>query len=427
VPQTFSANLPRHLLALCVPLCTAAAVSSAAEPMRFQLAGDEPASGAIRVSADTLYESEKGYGFEPTMPNSFSVRVPAEGNYRVNLTLGDAPDAGLTVKAEQRRLMVEQRRTTADAASRTASFVVNVRNGTIATGGEVKLRDRELQTRTWDDKLTLEFLPDPHSVQAIDIAPASDVTTVYLAGDSTVTDQGGEPYCGWGQMLPRFFDGTVAVANHAESGRTLRSFRGDRRLDKILSLAKAGDYVFIQFGHNDMKEKGEGIGALTSYKKDLESYVGKIKETGATPVLVTSMYRRRFSPEGQLQDTLGDYPLASRQVAQEQGLTLIDLHEMSGKVFSALGTEPSKKAFLHFPAGTFPGQKDALKDDTHFSAYGGYELARCVVEGIRTSNLPLAKQLASDVPPFDPAKPDDVNAFSVPASAPRAADKPEGS
>jgi lysophospholipase L1-like esterase len=173
-------------------------------------------------------------------------------------------------------------------------------------------------------------------------------------------------------MLPRFFNDTIVVANHAEAGLSLRSFRGDKRLDKILSELKSGDYVFIQFGHNDMKEKGEGIGALTSYKTDLESYVAAIKDKGATPVLVTSMYRRRFSSEGQLEDSLGDYPLANRQVAREQAVTLIDLHEMSGRLFVALGPEQSKRAFVHFPANAFPNRPEALKDDSHFSNYGAY-------------------------------------------------------
>lgn len=396
------------------------------ERLRFQFADDDAAPGHVLVTPDTSYDSARGYGFEPSMPTQFSVRVPADGNYRVSLTFNGSSNAELTIKAETRRLMLERNQSKA-GHSTGASFLVNVRGPAISGGGEVRLNAREQLTRTWDDKLTLEFLPDRQSVRTIEIEPATNVTTVYLAGDSTVTDQGEEPWTGWGQMLPRFFNDTVAVANHAESGRTLRSFRGDRRLDKILSLVQPGDYVFIQFGHNDMKEKGEGIGALTSYKKDLESYVSAVKTKGATPVLVTSMYRRRFSPDGKLQDSLGDYPLANVRVAREQGLTLIDLHDMSGKLFAALGPSDSKRAFVHYPMGTFPGQRESLKDDTHFNAFGGYELARCVVEGIRMSNLPLARQLAPDVTPFDPAKPDNLNAFNIPASAPKPSQTPEGS
>jgi lysophospholipase L1-like esterase len=250
---------------------------------------------------------------------------------------------------------------------------------------------------------------------------------VYIAGDSTVTDQGGEPYTGWGQVLPRFFSDHVAVSNHAESGRALYSFRGERRLDKILSTIKPGDYLLIQFGHNDQKNKAPGSGAFTTYKADLEQYVKAAREKGATPVIVTPMYRRRFDSAGKLENSLGDFPAAARKIAGEQKVLLVDLHEMSGKVFQALGEEGSKQAFLFYPAGTVPGQDKEIKDNSHFSAYGAYELARCVVEAIRTSDLPLAKRLAGDVRPFDPSHPDDPGSVNIPRSPARAASRPEGS
>jgi lysophospholipase L1-like esterase len=139
--------------------------------------------------------------------------------------------------------------------------------------------------------------------------------TVYLMGDSTVTDQPGEPWAAWGQMLPRFFTNRVAVANYAESGETLRSSAGAGRLDKVVSVLRPGDYVFLQFGHNDQKEKGEGVGAFTTYKTELKRYVSEIRRKGAIPVLVTSMNRRRFDESGKIVATLGDYPEAVRQAA----------------------------------------------------------------------------------------------------------------
>ncbi|HEV7300695.1 MAG TPA: rhamnogalacturonan acetylesterase [Tepidisphaeraceae bacterium] len=408
-----------------ISACSAASVAAAA-PMRFQLAGDPTNGDYVQVAPGTGYDEAEGYGYEPDASNQFSVRVPTEGNYRVRVTFVETQATGLTIKAETRRLMVERAQATAVEPA-TATFLVNVRSRAIGSGGdEVRLGERDRGSLNWDDKLTLEFLPSVTPVRTVEIVPATDVTTIYIAGDSTVADQRDEPYVGWGQMLPRFFNDTVAVANHAESGRALRSFRAQRRFDKIISLARPGDYVFIQFGHNDMKEKGEGIGAMTSFKADLESYVREVQAKGATPVLVTSMYRRRFSSDGKLQDSLGDYPRATRAVAAEQNLTLIDLHEMSGTLFTTLGEADSKRAFLHYPANTLPGQSAPLKDDSHFSAYGGYELARCVVEGIRTSGLKLADQLSRDVTPFDPAKPDDVDAFNLPASVARSSEVPEG-
>jgi lysophospholipase L1-like esterase len=367
--------------------------------------------------------SVKDFGFDS--PNRFFAHLP-EGNYLVRVTLGDkTQDSDTTVKAEARRLMLESVKTAAGQTV-TREFVVNIRQASIAGGDRVKLNDRELGGPSWDDKLTLEFVGPKVHVVSVDVEPAKDVTTVYIAGDSTVCDQGNEPWAAWGQVLPRFFKPTVAVANYAESGRALYSFRSEKRLDKILSVIKGGDYLFIQFGHNDQKDKSPGAGAFTSYKRKLEEYVAATRAKGATPVLVTPMYRRRFDG-GKLQESLGDYPAAVRKVAEEQKVALIDLHEMSGKLFGAMGEEGTKKAFVFFPANSFPGQKEELKDNTHFNAYGAYELARCVVEGLRTSGLPLAKQLADDVTPFDPSRPDAPESVKIPASLPPpSVTKPEG-
>jgi len=400
-----------------------------------------PANQAAPVSPETTYTDAIGYGFEPqgdrppirqieggvtcNGPFYFSTRVE-EGNYRVTVTLGQsAGESDTTIKAECRRLIALHVKT-APAQTVQRTFTVNVRSARINGDKSVQLAARERQRATWDDKLTLEFNGPRPSVQAIDIQRVDDAITVFIAGDSTVCDQPDEPWIGWGQMLPAFFNDRVAVANYAESGRALFSFRSERRLDKILSVIKPGDYLLIQFGHNDQKDKTPGSGAFTTYKRNLEQYIAATRERGATPVLITPMYRRRFDAAGVLQESLGDFPEAVRKVAKEQNAPLIDLHEMSGKFFQAMGAEPSTKAFVHYPANTFPGQTQALKDDTHFNTYGGYELARCVVEGIRTSGLPLAKELSDDVKPFDPSRPDEVSAVDIPPSPASVAAKPEG-
>ena len=131
-------------------------------------------------------------------------------------------------------------------------------------------------------------------------------------------------------------------------------------------------------------------------------------------MLVTSMNRRNFDAEGKIVMTLGEYPEATREVAKEQKVALIDLNEMSKTLFEAMGPEGTLKAFVHFPANTFPDQPEELKDNTHFTNYGAYELARCVVKGIRESGLPLASAVIKDEPQFDPAKPDDPMALMLP-------------
>ena len=245
---------------------------------------------------------------------------------------------------------------------------------------------------------------------AVEVVPVEDAVTLYIVGDSTVTDQTREPWNSWGQMLPRFFGPGVAVANHAESGESLKSSLGARRLDKVFSTMKAGDYLFVQFGHNDQKERGAGVGAFTSYKADLERYVEGAKERGGLPVLVAPVNRKSFDADGKVTNSLGDYPEAVRRVAREQAVPLIDLNAASKTLYEALGPAGAAKAFV---------------DGTHHNNYGSYELARCVVEGVRRGVPALAKHLA-DVPPFDPAKPDPVDSFKIPPSPARSNAAPDG-
>src|SRR5262249_45853700 len=205
-------------------------------------------SGETVVQLTTSYDKERGYGFEPfgrlsnsnvdvtsDKPFFFSVAL-REGNYNVTVTFGDSREAtNTTVKAELRRLMLEKVETE-PGKFETRTFTVNVRAPQIAAGGEVKLKDREknIEAWAWDEKLTLEFNGARPAIGAIEIAKA-DVPTIFLLGDSTVCDQPLEPYSSWGQMLTRFFGPGVAIANHAESGESLRSSLCARRFDKVLT------------------------------------------------------------------------------------------------------------------------------------------------------------------------------------------------
>ena len=402
-----------------------AGTASAVVPIKLDFGPGKVASGYQQVLADMVYSRERGYGFEPgatincfdrggnslrgdlctsDRPFYFSVAVP-EGNYRVTVTFGDSTAATTTtVKAELRRLMIEEVQT-APGRFVTRTFMVNVRTPGFAGGGEVKLKDRERTTEAWawDEKLTLEFNNTRPTVSAIEIEPVNNIPTIYLLGDSTVCDQPSEPYNSWGQMLTRFFKPEVVIANNAESGESLRSSLGARRLDKVLSTMKAGDYLFIQFGHNDEKEKGEGVGAFTTYKADLKKFVAGTRSRGGTPVLITPVQRRTFDQAGRITNSHGDYPEAVRQVAREENVALIDLNEMSKLFYEALGPERSKLAFKE-------------GDGTHHNNFGSYELAKCVAEGIKKAKLDLVKSLVKNVNAFDPARPDSLESFKLPAS-----------
>src|ERR1035441_3319239 len=267
--------------------------------------GSPPAPGWTQVTPGMIYSNQPGFGFEPgaelkfvdrpdnhpghaitsDKPFFFSVALP-EGNYKVLVTLGHPQTAAeTTVSAELRRLMLQQIRTGA-GQFQTCSFIVNLRQPAIAGGGQVRLKDREKTSEkwAWDDRLPLEFNGLHPSISALEIKPAN-VPTLFLIGDSTVCDQPGEPYNSWGQMLPRFFPPVLAVANHAESGETVASSLSAGRFKNIWSLMKSGDYLFIQFGHNDMKS--QAANALQTYTADLRQIVDETRGRGGFPVLCT--------------------------------------------------------------------------------------------------------------------------------------------
>jgi lysophospholipase L1-like esterase len=366
------------------------------------------------VAPTDLYDANRGFGFEPTSPNSpatrFSIRLP-EGNFRVTLHLGDRHQPSeTTVKAEARRLMLE-RVSTATGKLATRSFVVNVRTPALASppanapgGTAVRLKPHEIGSPTWDEKLTLELVGPTAKVRSLSIEPA-DVPTLYLAGDSTVTDQAVGPGASWGQMLPRFFGPGIAVANHAESGETLKSFLTALRLDKILSTLRAGDWLMIQFGHNDEKAQWPQtyVEADTTYRAYLSAYIAEVRRRGATPILITSPERRNFDPAGHIVNSHGHYPDAVRALAAEQSVPLIDLHSMSRTFYEALGPDRAPLAF-----------NDQGRDLTHHDNYGAYELARLVVAGIRRAEPRLAGYLAADAGELDPTHPDPPETFQLP-------------
>jgi lysophospholipase L1-like esterase len=217
-------------------------------------------------------------------------------------------------------------------------------------------------------------------------------------------------------MLPLFFGSGISIANEAESGETIRSFVGEHRLEKIMSTLRPGDYLMIQFGHNDQKPGNGYVPAATDFKTYLLRYITEARAHGATPILVTPMNRRDFDANGKIVQTLGDYPDAMREVAEQQKVALIDLHALSKTLFEAMGESGTLHAFVHYPAHSFPDQPEELADNTHFNAYGAYELARAIVQSMREQKLPLARYLHSPIPPFDPAHPDPFAAWKLPPS-----------
>ena len=366
-------------------------------------------------------------------PFSFAVAVP-DGNYRVTVTLGARKRVGQTVvRAESRRHMIDMV-TTKKGKYETVTFVVNKHNPVIGNqkSGDksqerVRLKPREVGYKNWDDSLTLSFCGPAPAVQRIRIEPATDVTTVFLCGNSTVVDQEDEPWASWGQMITRWFGPQVAIANFAESGLSCTSFLAQLRLDKILSLLKKGDYVVVEFGHNDEKEKKAGDGAWYSYSRNLKVFIDRVREAGGQIIFCTPTARRFFNEDHRtISNTHGDYPEAMKTVARREQVPVIDLTAMSTAFYEALGEEGSKKSLVHYPAHTFPGQDKPLADNTHFNPFGAWEIAKMVVMGLKQMGCPLTAWLRDDWQDFDPARPDDPDTFVWHMSTGSSLTKPDG-
>jgi len=414
-------------------LAVFAVVSLHAAPatdFKFQFGAANAMPGYTLVPPSQIYSKEIGYGFEPgatltavanavtsAQPFLFSVAVP-EGNYRVTVTLGDpTADAITTVKAESRRLMLERVRTAAGKFE-TRTFTVNVRTTKISNGDEVNLDSREMNlathkaiSRDWDDKLTLQFSDSHPAVSAIAIQKVDDAVTVFITGDSTVTDQPGGAITTWGQNITRWFTSDVAVANHAESGETLKGFLKERRWEKLLDSVHQGDYVIIEFGCNDSKKSGPQniypnqdfsetyVDAGTTYKELLKQFAADVQKKGAFPIIASPSARRQDSKKpGSLQA----YADAAIAVAKEINVPSIDLNSFGVELNDALGADSPK----------------LFNDQTHPSEYGGYLQSKCIALGIKQDNLPLAKYIVDDLGDFNPQHPTPLLAnFNLPPDA----------
>ena len=335
-----------------------------------------------------------------------------DGNYRVTVTVGNKKKAAQTVlRAESRRHFFDVI-ATKKGKFETVSFVVHKHSPVIDAKTKVKLKPREVGYKNWDDSLNLSFCGPAPAVQRIQIVPETEATTVFLCGNSTVVDQENEPWASWGQMITRWFDDRVVVANFAESGLTANTFLGQLRLDKILTMLKPGDYVICEFGHNDEKEKRAGDGAWYSYSRNLKIFADRVREKGGHIIFVTPTARRLFKSDHKtLGYTHGDYPEAMRTVARREQVPIIELNGMTRTFYEALGEEGSKKALVHYPANTFAGQDKPLADNTHFNPYGAWEVAKMIVMGLKQLQCPLVNHLRADWHDFDPAHPDDPQQF----------------
>ncbi|WP_269532887.1 rhamnogalacturonan acetylesterase [Chitinimonas sp. BJYL2] len=252
-------------------------------------------------------------------------------------------------------------------------------------------------------------IPSPFPLQFATMHP-----TLHLVGDSTMADKAPNPHNperGWGQLFRPLMRNPAQLLNHAANGRSTKSFRDQGRWQHVLTQLASGDYVLIQFGHNDAKidDPTRYADARTSYRDNLRRFVFDVRERGATPLLATPIMRRQFDDDGQLHDGHGAYPAVVREVARALDVPLLDLHRLSYLWLVSLGAEESIQRFVWISPGTNTLYPEGRRDNTHFNELGASELAAIAADEMRRLQWPAAAWLRDAVP-----------------TRPRLAQKPQG-
>jgi lysophospholipase L1-like esterase len=230
-------------------------------------------------------------------------------------------------------------------------------------------------------------------------APAP--VTVFMIGDSTMAeypDPAHNPLHGWGQELQRYFDGGVRVRDLAVSGRSTKSYLDEGRWDAVLRELEPGDYVIVQFGHNDQKvnDPERYTNPYTGYRRNLERFVDETRAKGATPILATSIVRRKFNEAGTLVDTHGAYPFVTRAVAEQRRVPFIDLQLLTEELVTSYGPEKSKELYLWLAPGESPMYPEGKQDDTHLSPEGARRFAGLAARAIAGLGLPLSEHVVEE-------------------------------
>lgn len=219
---------------------------------------------------------------------------------------------------------------------------------------------------------------------------------IFMIGDSTMANKSDSVYpeTGWGQMLPKFFSNQVIIDNHAQNGRSSKSFIEEGRWQKILDSLQSGDYVIIQFGHNDEKTNTpRGTFPRTTFRDNLIKYIKESQARGAHPILCTSIVRRKFNEQGKLEDTHGEYITVVRDLAREMNIPLLDLEQKTSHLLSELGPEKSKELFVYVEPGTNRHFPKGRKDDTHLNVNGAIQIAGLAVEAMKEQKMDLIQYL----------------------------------
>jgi lysophospholipase L1-like esterase len=386
-------------------------VGATSQQFKFDFGDGPVAQGYVGVTAKTNYTAGNGYGIDSGNVSSvdregsealfrdyltttdeifFSIAVP-QGNYDVSVIFGDAAEtSGTTVKAENRRLLFDRVKTVPNSFVRKAVTIRRMETESIDGSVTMSIKDRERGYFTWDNVLTLRFSGTRPAVCGVEITKIDDARTLFLCGNSTVVDQLTEPWASWGQMIPHFFQSGVAVANYAESGLTSGNFLSMKRLSKLLTEVQPGDYVFVEFGHNDQKSASDAA----NYPNNLKTFRDQITAKEAKPVFVTPTARQA---ENDPLTSIGGLAQTMRETAQKLGVSCIDLNQMVIDLKKALGSD-TRYIYMY-----------TASDQTHFCEYGAYELARCVMKGLEEQFPSLTSSFKDGYTTFSPSSPDPLD------------------
>lgn len=372
----------------------------------------------------------------PSMPlaarmglKTFVETIPCEvGNYDVEFVFGDsAKQTTSWVKFEGRRVALEKIET-APGETKTVAFTARVK-GPIANEKNTSPKGVTKEA-PFPYALNITVATTMDRAPAMKVSPNPDAPVIYLCGDSTVTDQQAEPWGSWGQCLPCFFGRGVAVSNFAKNGLSTETFMSQGRLKRILEHLKPGDFVLVQFGHNDQKKAslrpGEG------YDKNLNFFIDQVQAKGAKIVIVSSMERLRYDEATGKQQpkTLAEYEKAAREVAAARNVPYINLNDASYRMYGALGAEGSKRLLCTYSVAEqqrdfFTGGKiRALNDKTHHSIYGAYVLAHYIADELAGRFPELAALRRPGKTPVDPDHPE--NDPAIPPTGMVDTTRPEG-
>ncbi|SDD42187.1 fibronectin type 3 domain-containing protein [Sanguibacter gelidistatuariae] len=409
-----------HSAVTASPLADAAALPDGGVA-RYDFGSGAVAPGYTALDAASAYTAETRVGFvEPgkvtatdrgagasdplrtdfvTIGDTELVVDLPNGDYTVSLTAGDS--AGATTIAV------------------TAEAMAKVQSTSKAAGEYLEM---SFDVALVDGQLNLEIDGAAANLNALTITKKADRTaaatpTAYITGDSTVQSYTSEymPQAGWGQMIDRFFSDGVAFKNHAIGGRSSKNFISQGRLDEVLREIKPGDYLFVQFGHNDNSYGvDDRYAGPADYENYLRTFVDGAVQRGATPIIVTPVSRRSVDATGKFTVSFPEYVDAASDLAAEQGVPLVDLSRASREYLDTLGFEAAKSVFLHVPAGVYAGRPSGTADDTHFQEYGAIQMARLIAGEIKGLDIALAGLVEEvDLPDTVPAAPASVVAGDV--------------